>query len=209
VTPPPGGQAADRRDPLPSLFGLPAHLLRQLSPRWRRAVLAALALLLAGGIATAIIVGPKISESNKERAAQERREARQAEARERARLVAEQRPRFGRVAAAAALVPGIEEAITRDALARHEAGELKTAVVRTDCHRIGQSGERVRLACTAVTHEVQRTESSGGVLIGYPYAAAFTPATRRYALCKTSGRPGEGSFTHKAPVELPKACGGE
>ena len=37
MTPP--AQPADRHDPLPSLFGLPAHLLRQLSPRWRRIVL--------------------------------------------------------------------------------------------------------------------------------------------------------------------------
>jgi hypothetical protein len=206
--PPQGGPAADRRDPMPSLFGLPAHLLRQLSPGWRRAVLAALALLVAGGIVTAIILGPQISESNKERAAQERRDARRAEERQRARLVAEQRPRFGRVAAGTALVAGVEAAITRDAAARHETGELKTAVQRTDCHRIGTQGERVRLACTAVTSDVRGTDSSGGVLIGYPYAAAFTPSSRRYALCKTSGHPGEGSFTHKAPVELPRACGG-
>jgi hypothetical protein len=208
VTPPPA-QPADRHDPLPSLFGLPAHLLRQLSPRMRRIVLAILALLVAGGIATAIVLGPRIAESNKERAAQERREARRAEAAERARLAAEQRPRFGRVAAGSGLIAGVEQAITRDARARHATGELKTLVRRADCHEIGKLGARLRLSCTAITSEVAPSAANGGVLVGYPYAGAVTPRSGRYAICKTSGRPGEGSFTHKAPVELPKACGGE
>ena len=207
--PPPGGRAADRREPLPSLFGLPAHLLRQLSPRRRRIVLALLAVLGAGLVVTVIVLAPKISEDKRERAADQRREERLAAERERARLAAEQRPRFGRVAAGSGLVAGVEQAITRDALARHATGELKTVVKRADCKRIGTFGARVRLACTAITSEVAPTEGNGGVLVGYPYAAAFSPDTRRYALCKTSGRPGEGSFTHKAPVELPKVCGGE
>jgi hypothetical protein len=207
VTPP--AQPADRHDPLPSLFGLPAHLLRQLSPRWRRIVLAALALLLAGGVATAIVLGPRIAESNRERAAQERREARRADAAERARLVAEQRPRFGRLAPGIGLIAGVEQAITRDARSRHATGELETLVRRADCERIGTAGSRIRLSCTAITSEVAPTAGNGGVVVGYPYAGAIAPASRRYAICKTSGRPGEGSFTHKAPVELPKACGGE
>ncbi len=207
MTPPPAG-SFDRREPLPSLFKLPAHLLRQLSPGWRRAVLAILGALVAAGIVTAIIAGPKIAESNKERAARERQEARQADARERARLIAEQRPRFGRVAAGAPLVAGVENAITRDARARLATGELKTRVRRADCHTIGRRGPRIQLSCTAITSEVAPSAAGGGVLIGYPYASAVTPATRRFAICKTSGRPGEGSFTHKAPVELPAACGG-
>jgi hypothetical protein len=202
-------QPADRREPLPSLFGLPAHLLRQLSPRWRRVVLATLAVLVAAGVATAIVLGPRISESNKERAARERQEARQAEARERARLRAEQRPRFGRVAAGTGLIVGVEEAVTRDARARNATGELKTRARRTDCHSIGRQGARIQLSCTAITSEVAPSAAGGGVTVGYPYAGAVTPATRRYAICKTSGRPGEGSFTHKAPVELPAVCGGE
>ena len=206
MTPPPAG-SFDRREPLPSLFKLPGHLLRQLSPGMRRVVLAILGLLVAAGVVTAIILGPKIAESNKERAAQERQEARQAEARERARLMAEQRPRFGRVAAGTPLVAGVEDAITRDARARNATGELKTPVRRTDCHPIGR-GAGIKLSCTAITTEVGRSASTEGLVVGYPYAGMVTPSTRRYAICKTSGRPGEGSFTHKAPVELPKACGG-
>jgi type II secretory pathway pseudopilin PulG len=207
VTPP--AQPADRREPLPSLFGLPGHLLRQLSPRWRRVVLATLAVLVAAGVVTAIVLGPRIAESNRERAAEQRRADRQAQERERARLAAEQRPRFGRVATGTALFAGVEAAITRDARARHATGELKTLVRRTDCHTIGRRGSRIQLSCTAITSEVAPSAGGGGVLIGYPYASAVAPATRRYAICKTSGRPGEGSFTHRAPVELPAVCGGE
>jgi hypothetical protein len=207
VTPP--AQPADRREPLPSLFGLPGHLLRQLSPRWRRVVLATLAVLVAAGVVTAIVLGPRIAESNRERAAEQRRADRQAQERERARLEAEQRPRFGRVASGTALFDGIEAAITRDARARHASGELKTLVQRTDCHPIGRRGSRIQLSCTAITSDVAPSAGGGGVLIGYPYASAVAPATRRYAICKTSGRPGEGSFTHRAPVELPAVCGGE
>lgn len=207
MTPPPA-QSADRREPLPSLFRLPGHLLNQLSPGWRKVVLATLAVLLAAGIATAIILGPKIAESNRERAAAERQEARQSALRERARLVAEQKPRFGRVAAGTALLSGVEQAVTRDAAARHETGELKTPVQRADCKQIGTLGSRLRLSCTAITSDVPSSDANGRVVIGYPYAGAVAPSTRRYAICKTSGRPGEGSFTHLAPVELPRVCGG-
>jgi hypothetical protein len=199
---------ADRRQPLPSFWRLPGHLLKQLSPAWRRAVLAALALLFVAIVATAIVLAPRITESKHERAVRERREARQSEAAERARLEREQRPRFGRVAAGTGLIAGVEEAIVRDARARHATRELETAVQRTDCERIGRDGQRIVLGCTAVTHEVAPSAANGGVLIGYPYAAAVATGTRRYAICKTSGHPGEGSFTHKTPVALPPACGG-
>jgi C4-dicarboxylate-specific signal transduction histidine kinase len=202
------GPPAERRQPLPSLFHLPAHLLGQLSPARRRAALAALVLLLAALVVTAIALAPRITESKRERAAQERRDERQAAAAERARLVREQRPRFGRVPAGIALIPGVEQAITRDARARHATGELETAVQRANCDRDRIDGKRIVLACTAVTHEVAPSAATGGALVGYPYAAAVSSATRRYAICKTSGHPGEGSFTHQDAVALPRACGG-
>jgi hypothetical protein len=204
----PGGSAADRRQPLPSLWRLPGHLLKQLSPGRRRAVLAALALLFAGLVATAIVLAPRITESKRERAAAERKEAREAAAAERARLVREQKPRFGRVAAGTGLIAGVQEAIVRDAHARHATGELKTPVQRADCDRMGRDARRIELACTAITHEIAPSAANGGVVIGYPYAAAVATDTRRYAICKTSGHPGEGSFTHQTPVRLPPACGG-
>jgi hypothetical protein len=204
----PPAQPADRHDPMPGLFGLPGHLLRQLSPAMRKAVLAVAALLVAAGVVTAIVVGPRIAESNRERAAEQRQADRQARAAELARLRAEQRPRTGTIAAGAPIA-GVEAAITRDAQARLSAGEVETRVRRTDCHPVGHdAADRLLLACTAVTSDVKASESTTGVLIGYPYRGAVAPTTGRYAICKTSGRPGEGSYTRRAPVELPKACGG-
>jgi hypothetical protein len=200
------GPPAERRQPLPNLFQLPGHLLRLLSPGWRRAVLAALVVAFAGVVATTIVLAPRISKSNRERAAEQRLEARRADAAERARLRAEQKPRFGRVAAGTGLIAGVEQAITRDALARHATGELETPVKRADCDVFGRTGQRISLGCTAVTSEVAPSAANGGVLIGYPYAAAVSSATRRYAICKTSGQPGEGSFTHKDLVQLPVVC---
>jgi hypothetical protein len=201
-------QPADRYDPLPGLFGLPGFLLRKLSPRGRRAVLAALALLVAAGIAAAIVYGPRIAESNRERAAEQRRAERRAFAAELARRRAEQRPRTGTIASGSA-IGGVEAAITADAQRRVASGELETRVQRTDCHPVGHdAAQRVLLACTAVTSDVAGTENSRGVMIGYPYRGAVAPASGRYAICKTSGRPGEGSYTHKLDIPLPKACGG-
>ena len=199
-------QPADRRQPLPSLWRLPGHLLKQLSPAWRRVVLGTLAVLLAALVATTIVLAPRITKSKHERAVEQRREAREADAAERARLRREQKPRFGRVAAGTELVAGVESAIVRDAHARHATGELKTPVIRADCKAIGRDGARASLACTAVTSDVAPSAGGGGVLIGYPYAAAVTATTRGYAICKTSGHPGEGSFTHRDPVALPRAC---
>ena len=61
-------QPADRRQPLPSLWRLPGHLLKQLSPQWRRVVLGTLAMLLAALVATAIVLAPRIAKSKHERA---------------------------------------------------------------------------------------------------------------------------------------------
>jgi hypothetical protein len=206
----PPARPADRHEPLPGLLGLPAHLLRQLSPGWRRATIGAAVLLVVAGVVTAIVLGPRIAESNRDRAAEQRREERRAQAQERARLRAEQRPRTGTLDAATppALVAGVERAITRDAQARQASGELETRASRTDCRVLGRDGGRLRLGCTAVTSDVAGNEDVRGVLVGYPYAATVSLDEGSYALCKTSGRPGEGSYTRRAPVELPRACGG-
>jgi hypothetical protein len=203
----PPAQPADRHEPLPGLFGLPAHLLRQLSPPWRKFVVAVGAALLAGAVVAVIVLGPRIAESNREHAAEQRRAERRSAAQELARLKAEQRPRTGTLAGGA-FIAGVERAITRDARARQATGELDTRVRRTDCHPVGHDGPRTLLACTAVTSDVPPSAAGGGVLIGYPYRGAVAPTTGRYAICKTSGRPGEGSYTRRAQVALPRACGG-
>jgi hypothetical protein len=206
----PPASPADRYEPLPGLLGLPRHLFRKLSPRGRRIATVLGVLLLAGAVVGAIVLVPRLAELRRENAAEQRLERQRALAAEQARLRAEQRPRRGRVApgAAAAAVGGVEAAITRDALARRAAGELATRVKRTDCRTLSRDGARLLLACTAVTSDVAATEDVGGVLIGYPYRGAVTLSTGRYAICKTSGRPGEGSYTQRRHVELPRVCGG-
>jgi hypothetical protein len=199
---------ADRYDPLPGLFGIPGFLLRKLSPPMRRVVLALIALLVAALVVTAIILLPQIAESNRERAAEQQRDARRAAAAELARVKAEIQPRTGTIASGGA-IPGVEAAITRDARARVTSGELETPARRTDCQPVGHdAAQRVLLSCTAVTSDIPGSEASRGVLIGYPYRAAVAPETGRYALCKTTGRPGEGSYTRRVEIPLPKACGG-
>jgi hypothetical protein len=204
----PPARPADRYEPLPGLFGIPAFLLRKLSPPMRRLVLALIALLVAALVATAIILLPQIAESNRERAADQRRAERRAAAAELARLRAEIQPRTGTIASGGA-IPGVEAAITRDTQVREASGELDKRAQRTDCKPVGHdAAQRVLLSCTAVTSDIPGSETSRGVLIGYPYRAAVAPETGRYALCKTSGRPGEGSYTRRVQIPLPKACGG-
>ncbi len=206
----PPARPADRREPLPGLFAMPGHLMRQLSPGARRVVGAAGVLLLAAVVVTAIVLGPRIADSNRERAAEQRADEQRAKAAESARLAREQRPRTGTLApaAAAVAVAGLERAITRDARARVATGELNSPARRTDCRTLGREGGRLLLSCTAVTSDVDPTAEVPGVLIGYPYRGALSPATGSYGFCKTSGRPGEGSYTSGAPVELPRQCGG-
>jgi hypothetical protein len=201
----PPAQPADRREPMPGLFALPGHLLRQLSPGWRRAVIAIAAVMLAALVATAIVLAPKIAESNRERAAEQRREERRAAAERLERLRAEQRPRTGRTTDG---VPGVEAAITLDARARAQTGEFNNPAIRTDCRTLTRHEGRLLLGCTAVTTDFEGSEDVRGVLIGYPYRAALSPADGRYGICKTSGRPGEGALERREQVGLPAACGG-
>jgi hypothetical protein len=205
---------ADRYEPLPGLLGLPAYLIRKLSPRGRRVATAVAAILLAGAVAGAIVLVPKISEVRRDNAAAERRAQLEAAKRLRMRLIAEQRPRRGRLAVeraagAGALIPAIERAITRDARARAASGELDNRARRTECRALGREDRRVLLACTAVTSEAQSTEDVTGVVVGYSYRAAVSPASGRFAFCKTSGRPAVGFEARGLPeVELPRVCGG-
>jgi hypothetical protein len=200
---------ADRHEPLPGLLGLPAHFWRKLPPAGRRAAVIGGALLLAAAVMAGLVLGPRIAETRRENEAQERREQARVLAAERARLAAEQRPRRGTLdaAAPAARVATLERAITRDAHARNRAGELNNEARRTDCRKLGRERGRLLLACTAVTSETEAVEGSSPVLVGYPYRAALTEENGRYAFCKISGRPGEGSFVRPSPVELPRACG--
>ena len=198
--------AGDRYEPLPGLFGLPAHFLRKLSPRGRQIALGLCVLLLVASVATAIALAPRISSSKREHAEAERRAQALALEKERRRLAAEQRPRRGRLAAGIAsnarLIAGVEQAVTRDAITRANAGELEHRARRTECRPLGRDRSRLLLSCTAITREVPASENSSGVVLGYSYRAAVSLGSGRYALCKTSGVPIGG----RALVELPAVC---
>jgi hypothetical protein len=201
---------ADRYEPLPGLVGIPGYLLRKLSPRGRVIALWLGTLLLLGAVGLAIVLVPQISESKRERAAAERKASERALARERARMMAEQRPRRGRLggASATALVAHVEEAITGDVGARARNGELQNPALRTECSTLGHEGGRVLLGCTAITSEAASSRNATGVVVGYRYRAAISPESGRFAFCK-SGRPPVGFLPENLPkVKLPRACGG-
>ena len=205
---------ADRYEPLPGLFGLPGHFLRKLSPRGRRVVAVLAAVLLAGAVVAAIVLIPRITDSKRDYAAAQREARAQAAERRLARLIAEQRPRRGRVDLGASapntvLIGGVERAITRDVRTRVAAGELQNPARRTDCRALGREGGRLILGCTAVTSELATTEEITGATVGYSFRAAIGVSSGRYAFCKASGRPALG-FTEqqRAAVALSPACGG-
>jgi len=200
----------DRYEPVPGLLGLPAHLLRRLSPRGRRVVAAVGVLLLAAAVAGAIVLVPRISETRRDNAAAARRASLLAAQRARARLVEEQRPRYGHVLESAPALTTIEAAITRDTTRRAASGELDNPARRTVCHPLGR-GDRRRalLGCTAITSELKSTAEVTGVTVGYSYRAALADGTGRFAFCKTSGHPALGFASKGLPeVRLPRACGG-
>jgi hypothetical protein len=198
----------DRYEPLPGVLGLPAYLLRKLSPRGRKVAAGLGVLLIAGAVAGAIVLVPRISDARRTNAEAARRESLEAAKRARAQLIVEQRPRHGRVGDGVRLTPALERAITRDARERAASGELDNPARRTTCRPLGRRDERVLLGCTAITSEVRSTADVTGVTVGYSYRAALTPHTGRYAFCKTSGRPAVGFTSHGLPdVKLPRACG--
>lgn len=199
----------DRYEPMPGLLGLPAFLWRKLSPRGRNVAAGIGVVLLVGSVAAAIVLIPRIAEINRNNEAAARRAALEAAKRHRAQLIAEQRPRQGNVSGSAALIPAVERAITRDTRARTASGELHNAARATECHRIGRDGERILLACTAITSKVAGTDQVSGVVVGHSYRAAANPSDGRFAFCKASGRPAVGFGAGTLPeVKLPRVCGG-
>ena len=170
----------------------------------------ALALLaLAGLVALAIVLVPRIGESKREHAERERAEKARALAERKRRLRSEQRPRHGRATGpGSALVPALERAITADVGRRVAAGALPNIAKRTECERLGERRARIAYYCTAVTSDLPGGDVSREGIVGYAYRALADPATGRFAFCKFTGQPGEGSLIGEPLVALPKPCGG-
>ena len=209
----------DRYEPLPGLLAIPGFLYRKLGPGGRMVAKIAAVIALAGLVVAAIVLVPQISDTKHENAARDRREQVAAERAERRRLIAEQRPRSARSELAPATTPArrhqlllqIEAGIVRDARARVRAGSLNPPPPRyATCDALPgeRPGARVSLlSCTAVTSEVRGQGGARGV-IGHPFRVRVDYRSGRYAWCKVSGRPGEGSYVRRLRVPLPPACGG-
>ena len=224
-------QDPDRYEPLPSLPGLPAYLLRKVPPARRRLVLAGLGVLAAAFAVLGVVVISDASRASESREARDARTARQAEDARRAKANREARPLSGRGPAAAGLeggaardarrklMAGLEGAILADARARAKRGEVRGPFRSASCARYPKgldatlpqddpSVTRARLECIAATSIVERSERTTGSLIGQPFRARIDFARGRYTWCKVVQRPGELSFDAEPVVTVPRVCGG-
>lgn len=211
----------DRYEPLPGITALPGWIWRRLP----RAAKIGVALVPLVAIALAFALAPGIDRTKEERQrAEAERLARQRAERD-ARLRAEQRPRFGRGAAAGSnlaqrtsLFTDARAAVGVDARRRVAAGSLEGPIRAVECEPYPRSledraahldpgSDAGRYACIAVTNEVPAGERAEASTIGYPYRLKIDFTSGRYALCKISGRPGEGSIGGQPVVTVPPACG--
>lgn len=212
----------ERREPLPELHAVPAWLWRRASRRLRIALVVGLVAVAAGGAAAV----PAIQEAKRgdEREQAEQRRILRAE---RARILrAEQRPRRGRVRAAAPpdaspadqlaargrALDALERRIFEDASERRLPGRLlrvrcrpfpRGVVDREDLRR-----PRGRYSCLVVTADIPPSATNEAGTIGHPYRLLVDYRTGRYAFCKISGVAGEGGLRRRRVVTVPRACGG-
>jgi hypothetical protein len=149
--------------------------------------------------------------------------------RERARLRADQRARFGRVGAGPrwpmkshaeqkAVVGSLERAITRDAVARWRAGSLNARVHRTVCEHLVRpnrqhppppplSAAEAGYECTAVTTFAPPSSRTERAIIGFPFWGRVNFRAGRFAFCKVNLLPSEhGIGDSLAFVPLPRVC---
>jgi hypothetical protein len=213
---------SDRYEPMPGVAGLPKWVWGKL-PRSGRI---ALALLPFAIIALVLLLGPGIDESKDRRAEAERQQRAQQTAERVAQLRAEQRPRFERgtpagrdLAARASLVASLPIAIQADARQRVAAGALDGPIRSVECEpfprsvdgrgaHLDPSQATGRYSCLAVTSTAPATERNEASSIGHPYRVLVHFDTGRFAFCKVTGRPGEGSIGREIPAPVPEACGG-
>jgi hypothetical protein len=208
-----GAPRNDRYEPLPGLLSLPSFLYRKLGRRGRIAVKVGGGLFLIGVTVAAIVLVPRIAESNRERSAQERKQAAAAMAERRRHLIAEQRPHRARAAKGAsdaAVVATLRDEILADARGRVAAGQLSgPPAKRAQCKPLKETdgGTIVSYDCLAVTSDLPKLDSSPGGVIGHPYRAVIDFPSRRLTWCKISGHAGEGGFSQRdLAVRIPSAC---
>jgi hypothetical protein len=197
-------------------------------------------LLIGGSVAVVImaaaaaLIVPAIDDSKDRASAAEAREAaRQREAR-RLETLREQRPRTLEaaelqpaagapaaqlVAAREALLRRTESAISADARARADAGELEGNPRGTQCEPYPKrpdradwpdrdpAAERGVYDCLVFVRAVPRTETNIGGQVGYPFRAVLDFGRFSATWCKTNPVPGERVVPDPRTVlELPEAC---
>jgi hypothetical protein len=213
---------SDRYEPMPGVAGIPRWVWGKL-PRSGRIALALLPFAIVGLI---LILAPGIDESKDRRAETERQQRAEQTAERVAQLRAEQRPRFERgtpagrdLAARATLVAALPIAIQADARERVAAGALAGPSRSVECEpyprsvdgrgaHLDPSQATGRYSCLAVTRGAPATERNEASSIGHPYRVLVHFDSGRYAFCKVSGRPGEGSIGREIAAPVPEACGG-
>ena len=145
------------------------------------------AALAAGLVVAAIVLVPKIAETNRNNAAAERRERAAALERLRERLIAEQRPHRGAAPPGlgrSAVLRRIEASITRDARAREAAGGLPPPpALYSVCKPFADQPAGAttgRLECVAVTSEVPGQGGERAGVVGHPFRVLVDYETGRY-----------------------------
>jgi hypothetical protein len=217
VAPPP-----DRYEPLPSIAELPKWIWGKL-PRAGRIAVGLIPFVIVGLV---LLLAPGIDEAKDERAQVERERLARLTAERAERIRLEQRPLFRSgppagddIAARSELVAALPAAIQAEARRRVASGALDGPIRSVECEPYPRSVEgrgahldpdqqTGRYSCLAVTREVPPTETNEGAVIGHPYRVLVHFDTGRYAFCKVSGRPGEGSLRRDILVPVPEACGG-
>ena len=229
----PPNARSDRYEPLPGVTEIPGFLYRKLGRAAAgRAQLVAAVLVVA--LAAGIVFGlPAITDSKEERGAAEQRRG----AKRRAERQARCRPRCGCCRAAARPRAGSRAAaltarralawttspprFRQDAVARVQAGEFAQSVRRAS------SASGSRAPWTARTRPKTSVAGPGATpawrspptrrrsRATSPAASATrtarwsTSPVGRFAYCKVSGRPGEGSRRSSVPSARAEACGGD
>jgi hypothetical protein len=212
-----------RYEPLPGLAELPFWTWRRL-PRVGKV---AVALVPVVALAVALALRPGIERAKEERARSEKQQFEQARAARIERLRAEQRPRFGRGAAAGAdlearkrLLEDLVATARRDARTRAAAGELDGPILRVQCEPFPRTVDGTgadqdpsrrfgRYACLAVTSDIPGATHKKAGAVGYPYRVRIDFESGRYGFCKVTGYASYRSLLpSETIVTVPRACGG-
>ena len=199
---------ASRLEILGSWLGLwtaPRGVVVPPVPKGKVALVALAVLVIAGGAFA--LVAPKVDDTKRRTAAEQRKIDAAQRARLRRQTIAEQTPRHGRLAAGGttAAIGRVEEAIGRDARARFDRDAR-----RARCERgPGGTARRFALQCASATADIVGAGDQKGARgqLAIPYVAVVDLKRCRYTFCKVNPPPGEQIIPDpREVVALPRAC---